>query len=29
MNTVRSRAVLDAALYEQVRLAFAEELPGL
>jgi hypothetical protein len=29
MNTVRSRAVLDEALYEQVRIAFAEELPGL
>jgi hypothetical protein len=29
MNTVRSRAVLDEALYEQVRGAFAEEFPGL
>ena len=29
MNTVRSSAVLDEVLYEQVRVAFAEELPGL
>ena len=29
MNTVRSNAVLDEALYEQVRAAFARELPGL
>ena len=29
MNTVRSSAVLDEALYEEVRAAFAEEFPGL
>jgi hypothetical protein len=29
MNTVRSRAVLDEALHEQVRGAFANEFPGL
>ncbi len=28
MNTVRSSAVLDETLYEQVRAAFAEEFPG-
>lgn len=29
MNIVRSSAVLDETLYEQVRAAFAEEFPGL
>lgn len=29
MNTVRSRAVVDDAVYEQVRAAFAAEFPGL